>query len=87
MASGGAAAASVRASESERGGVEEREWHRREKQARPGAPGGRPGHVHPAACAPCGGRAQPARNGGTARLPFARGRGRGHREGEGVLVG
>ena len=79
MASGGAAATAVQASESERGGVEEREWNRWERRARPGAPGGRPGRVHPGAWAPRGGKALPARHGGTAQPAVARGRGRGHK--------
>jgi len=82
MASGGAAAAAVQASESERGGVDERKLQWRGRRTRSGAPG-----VQADACAPCGGRALPARHGGTARPAVAHGRGRGRWEGEGTLVG
>jgi len=85
MASGGAAAAAVRASE--RGGVDEREWQRREKRARPGPPGGRPGRVHLGAWAPRGGRALPARHGGTARPAVTCGHERGRGDWEGALMG
>jgi len=82
MAGGGAAAAAVRASESERGGVDERKWKRRERRVRSGAPGGRLGRVHPGAWAPRGGRALPARHGGTAWPAIARGLGAGAGKGK-----
>ena len=44
MAGGGAAAA-ARARQSERGRADGRKWKSRERRARPGAPGGRPGRV------------------------------------------
>ena len=71
----------------ERARVDEREWQRRGRRARPGAPGGRPGRVHPGACAPRGDRALPACHGGTARPAVARGRGRWCGEGKGALLG
>ena len=80
MAIGGAATAAIWANESDRGGVDEREWQRREKRVRPGAPGGRPRRVHPGACAPRGGRALPVRHGGTARPAVVRGHGCGFAE-------
>ena len=69
--------------------AEGRVWQRGRRRTRPGAPGGRPGRVQAAACAPRGGRALSARHGGTARpsarvdTALARARGRGkHGRGE-----
>ena len=49
--------------ENERGGAGRPKWQRGRRRTRPGAPGGRPGRVQVAACAPRGGRALPACHG------------------------
>ena len=61
----------ARASREARASGGGRKWERGLRRARPGAPGGRPGRLHAAACPPRGGQALPARHGGTAR-PSAR---------------
>ena len=71
------------------GCVRAREWARPRAERRvwqPGAPSGRPGRVQATACSPRGGRALPARHGGTAR-PSACGHGAGTSAGKGASAG
>ena len=70
-------------SEGERGWAGGCKWQRGRRRTRPCAPGGRLGRVRVVACAPRGGRALPARHGGTAR-PSTRGRDAGASAGKGV---